>query len=98
MSTTAIAAYNQLVPQQRDYNKAIDEALNAIVAILESKLHLAEQQKQLQAEIGISYPEHSPADVRRHVIDVIVRRLEQRDTTGTTDWSCRVAQPGGNLA
>lgn len=95
--TSAVENYNQLVPQQRDLSQEIKESTNVIVALLEKKLQLAKQQKQLQAELGIQYPEHSPEDVRRQVVDTVVRRLEGRDTTGLTDWSCRVAGPGGNL-
>lgn len=93
----SVPGYNELSQQQRACTATIQEATNTIVSALETKLQVAAQQKQLQADIGIQYPEHSPADVRRQVVDVIVRRLEQRDSTGFTDWSTRFATPGGNL-
>jgi cobalamin biosynthesis Mg chelatase CobN len=92
-----VQQYNELVAQQRDLTSTIHASLNTIVSALEKKLQLAEEQKQLQATIGIAYPELSVADVRRQVIDVIVRRLEQRDITQLPDWTTRFAGLGGNL-
>lgn len=95
--STAVATYNQLVQQQRDLSQDIEEALNALMASLESKLELATQQKTLQAEIPINYPEFSPADVRRKILDEVARRLEGRVPTPLRDWTTRVANSGGNL-
>lgn len=95
--SAALLNYNQVVAQQRALTATIHASLDTIVAALADKETLAEEQKRLQAEIPVSYPEHSVADVRRQVVDVIVRRLEDRDATGFTDWSTRLATPGGNL-
>ncbi|WHZ25319.1 MAG: hypothetical protein OJF51_000114 [Nitrospira sp.] len=95
--SAAVENYNQLAKQQSALTKAIEESLNFIVSSLETKLDLAEQQKNLQGEIGIQYPEHSPADVQRYTHDVILRRLESRDRTQLRDWSIRLANAGGNL-
>lgn len=96
--SASILKYNELVQRQQALTATIQEAVGTIVTTLAVKERTAEEQKTIQvSEIGVPYPQHSVADVRRHVVDVIVRRLEQRDTTGTTDWSCRLAQPGGNL-
>ena len=90
--------YNELVERQRALTATIQEALGTIASALEAKEHAAEEQKTLQAsEIGVRYPEHSVADVRRKVIDEVVRRMEQRASTPLRDWTCRFALPGGNL-
>ena len=95
--TPAEERYNQYVEEQRTLTATIHDALSTIVTALETKERTAVQQKKLQSEIGIQYLEYSPADVRRQVLDAIARRLENRDTTGLTDWSCRLAAQGGNL-
>lgn len=92
-----IVKYNELVEQQRGLTQSIDASVNALVAALETKLHLAAVQKDLQAELGIQYPELSPADVRAKVLDEVARRLGGRDTTPLRDWTIRLATQGGNL-
>jgi hypothetical protein len=95
---SAVQKYNQLVEQQRDLTATIQASTNTIVSALASKLKLAEQQNNIQvAEIGISYPAYSTADVRTKIIDEVLRRLEGRDSTQLRDWSTRLAGPGGNL-
>jgi len=95
---SAVQKYNQLVEQQHDLTATIQASTNTIVSALASKLKLAEQQNNIQvAEIGISYPAYSTADVRTKIIDEVLRRLEGRDSTQLRDWSTRLAGPGGNL-
>lgn len=96
--STSVTRYNALVEQQRDLTATIQASVNTIASALESKLKLADEQNNIEvAEIGISYPEFSTADVRRKIIDEVVRRLEGRDSTQLRDWTTRLAGPGGNL-
>lgn len=95
--STAVTTYNDLVHQQRDLTHTIEQALTTIASALETKLQLAEQQKHIQATIGLTYPEHGSADVRAKILDQVARRLEGRASTERRDWTMRRAMIGGNL-
>ena len=99
--------FRPIVEKQQALRTTIIEAIASLMAAIQVKEELAQQQDSIQTgDVGRPYRELSPAGVRHAYLQEITKRLQVENgkpallalANLSVDWSCRRMSSQGDLA